>query len=879
MLTIQEFASKLKGVKKATNGWTSALCPSHDDHRESFSFRLDDKGIQFKCHAGCERKAILAAMGIKETDVWVPSPRPPRGPVIEATYPYRDETGRLLFETVRLFPKKFFQRRPATPMDPPEKVKRDQDGREWVNSLKGADGRPIPRVLYRLPEILAAVAAGRTVFVVEGEKDADALVRLGLDATTAPQGAGKWDHSFSLPLARAARVVVCPDNDPPAQDSKEKGFPGQRHAADIVRSLLNAGIAPDHLQVLELPGAKDASDWIAAGGTADAFLRLAEGALAGMAWLQAWEPRLGPAGRGTCGAGGASADRTAILDLRNTDKGNADRLVAMFGDDLLFDGDEWYVWDGCRYALDVRDRRMELAKKVAEANLRDALAIQDDNDRDAAVRAARKCLQLQRLQAMIDLAASDPRIRVVPDDLDADLSLLNVTNGTIDLRTGTLRPHARADRCTKLASVAFDPAAESPRFLSFLDFIMGGNATLVAYLQRFAGSCLSGDASDQVFHVWFGGGSNGKGTLIRQLLRVMGEYACQANTETFLEHATEPNGASHQEDLARLKGIRFVAAEEASPGRRLNIGRIKQMTGGDRIVARRPWGRRSIEYTPQFTLVFATNHPLSVPSADYGTWRRLRQCPFTATITEDMRNAEPDFEAKLAAEDAGILRWAVEGCIAWRREGIHPPEEVIEATKEWRADTNPIVRFISEKCVTGPERQCGATDLYAAYKAWCVENDEEPLKQRSFGTKLSELQFRTDRGAKGRIKRLGIALRGPGEGLNEGEPLPPLDFNAHASAAARTPGKDTGETLHQGSIVHPADPAPVDDDADMEPAPDSFPICPRCGRAAMPCYGAERLSNGEVVCGDCLTPADLEAGSTPLPADDAVDHDCDEWRE
>lgn len=784
MLTIQEFSSKLKGVRAGNGGQISALCPAHEDHQPSLSFRMTDGGFQFKCHAGCNRKDILAAMNLTEGDVWVESGRQVSRSSIESTYPYHDENGRLLFETVRLIPKGFHQRRPATTQDPHDKVKRDSEGHEWVYSLKDSNGNQIRRVLYRLPETLAAIEVGHTIFVVEGEKDVESIVGLGLDATTSPQGAGKWSDEFSVCLKNATRIVVCPDNDPAPTKAPDKGYPGQRHAAAIVRSLLKGGTAPDRIQVLEFPGVKDASDWIAKGGTSDGLIALAHDAPTGLAWLQNWEQRLNGTANFQSGDVSASAGEISDLDLRNTDKGNADRLVATHGHDLLYDGSEWYVWDEHCYALDIRDRRRELAKQVVEANLRDAMAIEDFKDCDQAIRAARRCLQLQRINAMLELAASDPKIRVVPDDLDADRDLLNVINGTIDLRTGTLRPHNRADRITKLAGVAFDPTADCPNFMGFLDLIMGSNPKLVAYLQRFAGSCLSGDARDQIFHVWHGGGSNGKGTLIRAILLVMGDYACQANTETFLEHAAESNGSSHQEDLARLKGIRFVAAEEASPGRKLNIGKIKTMTGGDRIVARMPYGRRSFEFTPQFTLVFATNHEPNVPSADHGTWRRLRQCPFNVTITPEMRDQNPDFEAGLVAESAGILRWAVEGCLAWRKEGIQPPEEVMAATDEWRTDTNPVLRFVNEVCVRGVEHRCKASDIYDAYKTWCMGNDEEPLKQRSFGVKLTELQFRRHRGTNNVHFWIGINVSELSDRMTQGDPYSPDDLYTHANVCA-----------------------------------------------------------------------------------------------
>lgn len=292
MVTVEEFARRLRGVRKGPRDW-SALCPAHDDRNPSLTFRADARGIRFHCHAGCSRASVLAAMNLEESDVFEPDDSRNRRASIERTYAYRDENGKVLYQVVRLFPKGFYQRRPATPLDPPGDVTRDPDGGKWIKGLKGPDGKPVRRVLYRLPEVNEAVAARRMVIVVEGEKDADALSGLGVVATTSPQGAGKWNDSFAQPLVNAARIVVCPDNDPPPTNPSDKGYPGQRHVADVVRSLQKAGIPSERIRVVEFPGCKDAADWVAAGGTQDALCDLVNSAATGQAWLDAWDARLG----------------------------------------------------------------------------------------------------------------------------------------------------------------------------------------------------------------------------------------------------------------------------------------------------------------------------------------------------------------------------------------------------------------------------------------------------------------------------------------------------------------------------------------------------------------------------------------------------------
>ena len=322
-----------------------------------------------------------------------------------------------------------------------------------------------------------------------------------------------------------------------------------------------------------------------------------------------------------------------------SDIDNANAFLARYGGDLMHDGNEWYWWDGHRYVLDVRSRVMELAKATVEARVAVALATGDK----ATIRAAMGCRSLRRIRAMVDLASSDPRVRVTASELDADRTLLNVENGTIDLTTGALRTHNRADRITKQSPVGYDPTAECPRFLAFLAFIMNDVATLIEYVQRFAGSCLSGEVREHVFHVLYGRGRNGKGTLIRVLHHILGDYSVQANTSTFVDSRVQQAGSSHQEDLTRLRGARFVAAEEVNKGCDLNMARIKTLTGGDVITARSPYAKHSIEFVPEATFALAVNDRPHLPDSGDGTRGRSRMTPFEAPPAKP----DPYFEAGL----------------------------------------------------------------------------------------------------------------------------------------------------------------------------------------------------------------------------------------
>jgi 5S rRNA maturation endonuclease (ribonuclease M5) len=227
---------RLSGVR-SSNGSHVALCPAHDDRQQSLSVSEGDDGrALLHCHAGCTTDDVLAAVKLELTDLFAAAHRDSGG--IAATFDYTDEDGALLFQVVRFEPKGFRQRRP--------------DGRGgWIWNLKG-----VRRVLYRLPAVRAAVAAGDTVYVAEGEKDADALARAGVCTTTNPQGAGKWTEAYTDALAGAARVVVVADRDEP----------GRAHARKIAEAL---GTRVERVTIVEAIAGKDAADHLAAGHTVD----------------------------------------------------------------------------------------------------------------------------------------------------------------------------------------------------------------------------------------------------------------------------------------------------------------------------------------------------------------------------------------------------------------------------------------------------------------------------------------------------------------------------------------------------------------------------------------------------------------------------------
>jgi putative DNA primase/helicase len=260
------------------------------------------------------------------------------------------------------------------------------------------------------------------------------------------------------------------------------------------------------------------------------------------------------------------------------------RYVAAWGRWLCFDGTCWRFDEtllAFNYARQIcRQAAAECNKKV------------------------RKTLASAKTVAAVErLAKADRRLAATVDQWDADPWAINTPVGIIDLRTGNLRPQRADDYVTKVTGVAPNASCLTPIWDAFLDRIMGGDAELIAFLQRMAGYALTGLTREHAMFFLYGRGANGKTTFLGAIIACASDYHRTAPIETF----TAATGERHPTDLAGLRGARLVTAIETEEGRRWAESKIKALTGGDRIAAR--FMRQDFfEYTPQFKLMIAGNH-------------------------------------------------------------------------------------------------------------------------------------------------------------------------------------------------------------------------------------------------------------------------------
>lgn len=462
-----------------------------------------------------------------------------------------------------------------------------------------------------------------------------------------------------------------------------------------------------------------------------------------------------------------------MSDLTLTEADNARRLALKYGGMLQYvrTWKTWLTWDGKRWlrdelgiahaaaktlASDFMTEAESTAAEAARAAERDQEELRDRTE--AIIKWSRQCCRRVIIDATVALAETEAELWATADQFDRDSLLLTCENGTIDLRgdAPVLRPHDAADYITRLCPVAYDPAAASPTWDAFLARVLP-DPDVRNWLQRWAGYCLTGQVSDQSIVFLHGSGQNGKSTFLNAIKYVLGEYAIQGAPTLIM--APEHGGG---EDLARrqranLVGRRLVLVQETEAGRYLAEAGIKQMTGGDAVTGAKLYENER-EFQPTWKIAVATNYKPTVRGADDGIWRRMRLVPFIVRIPDEEK--DPTLPDRLTAEAAGILRWMVDGYVAYKRDGLAPPASMRAATAEYRKDEDRLGEFLEDCTEVKSDGEAPSGLLYSRYKIWCVSRGEKPWTQRALTSAMTERGHKLVQVGKKKVRTLtGLRLK------------------------------------------------------------------------------------------------------------------------
>lgn len=438
----------------------------------------------------------------------------------------------------------------------------------------------------------------------------------------------------------------------------------------------------------------------------------------------------------------ASSDIGKSYNL--TDAGNGEAIADMWKSRVryVFEWRAWIIYREGRWALDTTGLMHRLAVETMRELYRGSSLISDKETRKKLASWYIGSESDKRILGALNAALTQPGISIKASHLDDRPWLLNVHNGTIDLKTCMLRPASPDDLLTQQIDVPYNPDAHSEEWNQFLCTIFKDNAELVDYIQRAIGYTLNGTQLERVLFFLYGLGKNGKSQLMIALRRVLGTYALEAKTELFMEKKFADKGPD--EGQAALKGVRLLTATELRRGQSLDISLVKRMTGGEPIWVERKF-QRGYNINPTHKLWLSGNHEPRIKDTTDSIWDRLKKIPFECRIPAD-KEIQGYGEKLASTYGEAILNWCVEGAKAWNERGLtNPPECVLLASQEYRASQDALHSFLESveeiqgKYITG-------VDMYNAYTEQCKSDDTEPMGKKAFNEAMRERGFKDRRG-------------------------------------------------------------------------------------------------------------------------------------
>lgn len=426
----------------------------------------------------------------------------------------------------------------------------------------------------------------------------------------------------------------------------------------------------------------------------------------------------------------AKGDMTS-MNFSRTDVGNAEMFVHLYGKYVRYDHDNkcWLLWAKHWWEEDSHKKIYELAIKSVRMRQEHSGQISSSAEMHEEIKHCSASLSANRLEAMLKLVSTMPGIATRTGDWNNSGYLLGVANGVVDLKTGVFSDGEPEQLITYHCHAKYDTEAAGERWHSFLHEVFAGDTELVRFIQKAVGYSLTGDTSEQCFFLLHGNGGNGKSTLLDAIKQALGDYSATTPFSTFEQNSKSqiPN------DVADLVGSRMVTSSESNELDRFNEARIKCMTGGEAMKARRLYGDL-FEFRPTFKVWFSVNFLPRIHDPSEGMWRRVRPIPFKV----DFRNT-PDrhLNDKLLEEKDAILKWAIDGCLLWQQEGLQPTAAMLVELADYRESNDTILEFINECCELRSDATAEMSSIWKTYQNWANEAGiDRPLSRGQLSQQL-----------------------------------------------------------------------------------------------------------------------------------------------
>lgn len=438
-------------------------------------------------------------------------------------------------------------------------------------------------------------------------------------------------------------------------------------------------------------------------------------------------------------------DKTKKIIPRSwDDQGRGLRMKDQFATVLKFNAvdKKWFFFNGSYWQEDIGNQKVELAaERVANSIKKEKpeLSFSTKTDEDKAMNEWYRFQKDSRSHmAKIHMIDEFKKYVIVKHgEFDKEDMLLNTESGYVDLSNGELHNHDIDKKFSHQTLAEYSDNVDAPLWEKFLNQIFNSDEELIHYVQKAIGYSFTGSVDEQCLFILNGRGRNGKSVFSNVVSDVAGNYAKQMNVQTIV--AKKNQSGSANSDIARLEGARIVTSSELNEGDRFDESLVKQLTGGDKILARFLYGSE-FEYKPKFKIWMATNHLPIIRGTDDGIWRRIKIIPFNIQIPKE--KVDKKLEYKLKAEYTGILNWIVQGAIMWQQEGLEDPEAVRQVIENYRAEMDPLDAFLEECCTTGQNYSIKARDMYDAYHEWAKESEEYKMSLNKFGREMSKKLLR-----------------------------------------------------------------------------------------------------------------------------------------